>query len=123
MKRLVFFLLVGLVLSLVSCQVLPGAPSYTETSFAVPPGEKYTLAVELRAGRTVEGSFSVSGAENYVDFYIKGPKGDLAYGVVRAVGGQSFAVKAEVPGAYTLYFDNSISFGSSRQISVRYRTR
>lgn len=123
MKSLVAVLCLGLVLGLVGCQLLAGAPSYTETSFEVPPGQKYTLATELKAGDILEGSFSVSGAENYIDFYVKGPRGELTYGVVRSMGSQSFEVKAESRGTYTLYFDNSFSFGSPRRISLRYIVR
>lgn len=123
MNRLFLALFLGLALLLTSCQVLSGAPPYTETSFTVTPGEKHTVAVELRAGSTLDGSFSISGGENYIDFYIKGPEGGLAYGVVRAVGGQSFETTAQLSGTHTMYFDNSFSFGSPRQISLRYRSR
>src|SRR3972149_8926090 len=112
-----------LALVLASCQVIPGATPYTETSFSVAPGEKHPLAVELGAGGTVEGDFSVSGAENYIDFYITGPGGELAYGVVGAVGGPTLRMKAKGAGTYTLYFDHSFSFGASRQIALRYRKR
>ncbi len=122
MKRLVLLLL-ALTLISAGCEALSAPSTYTETSFTVEPGQKHTVAVQLREVRTVEGSFSISGADNFIDFYIKGSNGELAYGVVRAVGAQSFEIRAETDGTYTLYFDNSISFGRSRQISLRYRTR
>jgi len=123
MRWLTVVLSLGLVLSLVSCQVLPRAPSYIETDFEVPPGQKHTLAVELRSGDSLEGDFSISGAENYIDFYIEGPNGDLTYGKERGEGSLSFEMKARSSGMYTLYFDNSFSFGAPRQISLRYRIR
>lgn len=121
--RLAFLLILVLALLPVGCEAISPPSSYTEASFAVEPGQKHTVAVQLREGHTVEGSFSISGADNFIDFYIKGPNGELAYGVVRAVGAQSFETTAETEGAYTLYFDNSISWGRSRQISLRYRVR
>lgn len=86
-------------------------------------GEKYTIVAELRAGQTIEGDFSVSGQRNYIDFYIKDPFGGLTYGVVRAEGSHRFAAEARYAGAHTLYFDNTFSFGASRQIALRYRLR
>jgi len=71
----------------------------------------------------LEGDFSVSGAENYIDFYIKGPNDELVYGVERVAGGHSFKVRPELAGTYTLFFDNSFSFGQPREISLRYRIR
>ena len=122
MLRYTPVLLLSLLL-LASCALVPGDSSFQEVSFTVAASAKHTIAVEVRAGHSLEGSFSVSGPENYIDFYIKDPAGGLAYGVVRAQGGHGFEALAETGGIYTLYFDNSISFGSSRNISLRYRVR
>lgn len=105
------------------CGIVPGGEgkSFIESSFTVEAGQKHTIAVLLQEGHVVEGTLSVSGAENTIDFYIMGPDRALVYGVVRVVGGHSFEVKARKTGTYTLYFDNSFSFGRSRQVSVRYR--
>ena len=118
-------IVVVILVSLLSASCLPeiSAPLYTERDFTVGVGEKYTVVAELRAGQTIEGDFSISGQEDYIDFYIKDPFGDLLYGVIRAEGSHKFTAKAKYSGAHTLYFDNSFSFGTSRQISLRYRTR
>ena len=114
-----------LLLSLVVGSCLPGisTASYTDKNFTVGVDEKYTIVVELRAGQTIEGDFSVSGREDDIGFYIKDPFGGLAYGVIRTVGGQSFTAEARYSGTHTLYFDNSFSWGTSRQVALRYRLR
>ena len=69
------------------------------------------------------GDFSVSGREDDIGFYIKDPFGGLVYGVIRTVGGQSFTAEARYSGTHTLYFDNSFSWGTSRQVALRYHLR
>lgn len=123
MTRLFLSLILIAALLPIGCDVVSVPSSPTETSFTVEPGQKHTIGLQLREGHTVEGNFSISGTENYIDFYIKGPNGELAYGVVRAVGAQSFEIRAETEGTYVLYFDNSISWGGVRKISLRYRAR
>ncbi|MBI4330635.1 MAG: emp24/gp25L/p24 family protein [Chloroflexi bacterium] len=125
MKRILFLALVLLTLVPVACDFGPelAAPAPGELQFTVAAGQKYTVAVPLREGGTVQGTLSVSGPENFIDFYVRGPNGELSFGVVRVAGGQSFEMKAEADGTYTLVFDNSFSFGSSRQVSLNYRTR
>lgn len=115
-----FLLLSALV---VSCSPGIGGRPYTEKEFTVGPGEKQTIVADLRAGQTIEGDFSVSGGEDYIDFYIKDPFGGLTYGVTRAEGGHRFDAEAQHSGAHTLYFDNAFSFGTSRHITLRYRVR
>lgn len=122
MPRYMPFIL-ALLLVLASCDLLLGDTSFQEVNFTVAPSAKQTIAAEVKAGHSVEGSFSVTGKETYIDFYIKDPSGGLPYGVVRAQGGHSFEMQAETTGVYTLYFDNAISFGSARDISLRYRVR
>lgn len=118
-----FFLL--LVLSLLAASCLPGisAPPYTEKSFTVGVGEKHTISAQVKEGQTIEGDFSVSGQQDYIDFYIKDPFGGLTYGVIRAEGSHRFTAEARESGTHTLYFDNSFSFGASRQVALRYRVR
>ena len=122
MTRFVSIFLIVLLL-LTSCEFLPIETTSQEVNFTLAPSAKHTIAVEVREGHWVQGSFSVSGKENFIDFYIKDPAGGLAYGVVRAQGGLSFEAQAETTGLYTLYFDNSFSFGSSRDITLRYQVR
>ena len=43
--------------------------------------------------------------------------------VVRAQGSHSFDAQANTSGLHTLYFDNSFSFGSSRDVTLRYGVR
>lgn len=108
---------------LTSCSLTPVESTPQEASFTVASSAKHTISIEARSGQSIEGYFSVTGNENYIDFYIKDPDGGLTYGVVRAQGSHSFQAQAETTGVYTLYFDNSISFGSSRDISLRYQVR
>ncbi len=119
-RRLVLLLLQLLLCSLVACEALPAARYYTEVHFTVPPNQKHTVAQELHAGQVVRGTFTVSGADNAVEFYIEGPGGELAYEKIRAVGTVRFEMKAEAAGTYTLYFDNSSSFGSPAPVSLRF---
>ncbi|MBI2935152.1 MAG: emp24/gp25L/p24 family protein [Chloroflexi bacterium] len=124
-KKIGAFLPVLLALMLIACDVLPGIspPTPLETQFTVEPGKKHSIAVMVREGRSLEGTFSISGGENFIDFSIRGPNGELSYGVVRAVGGRTFEMTADKEGTYTMWFDNSFSFGSARQISLRYIVR
>lgn len=97
--------------------------SYTERDFTVGVSEKHTIAVNLEAGQIVEGDFSISGQEDYIDFYIKDPFGGLLYDVNRAGGSLQFTAEAIYSGVHTLYFDNSFSWDTNRQIALRYRVR
>lgn len=108
-----------------SCSSLSdiGVSPYIEKSFGVGVGEKYSVVAVLNEGQTIEGDFSVSGQQDYLDFYIKDPLGGFIYDVVRAQGSLRFAAEARNSGAHTLYFDNSFSFGASRQVTLRYRVR
>jgi len=117
--------LTGLATGCFTIDVSPTGNSsgYIETTFTVDSGRKHAVAVQLQAKSFVEGSFSISGAGDSVDFYVYGPNRELVYGVVRAVGGQSFKFQAENSGTHTLNFDNSISFAGSRDISLRYRVQ
>lgn len=112
-----------LLIILTSCALMPVETQTQEASFTVASSAKHTIPIEVRSGQSIEGYFSVTGRENYIDFYIKDPAGGLAYGVVRAQGSHSFQAQAKITGLHTLYFDNSISFGSSREISVHYQVR
>jgi len=118
----VISLLMFLLLAASCLPEISGSP-YTEKDFTVGVGEKYTIVAELKVGQTIEGDFSVSGQEDYIDFYIKDPFGGLTYGVIRAEGSHRFTAKANYSGAHTLYFDNSFSFGTSRQVALRYRLK
>lgn len=118
-----FSVVLILLILLTSCEFLPIESTNQEVNFTLAPSAKHTIAVEVREGHRVQGSFSVSGKENFIDFYIKDPAGGLAYGVTRAQGGLSFEAQAETSGLYTLYFDNSFSFGNSRDITLRYQVR
>ncbi len=118
-----FSIFLILLILLTSCEFLPVENTSQEVNFTLAPSAKHTIAVEIKEGHRVSGSFSVSGKETYIDFYIKDPAGGLAYGVTRAQGGLSFEAQAGTTGLYTLYFDNSFSFGSSRDISLRYQVR
>lgn len=114
-------LMLAIVLS--ACALVSPESTAQEVSFTVAPSTKHTIAADVREGHSIVGSFTVSGQENFIDFYIKDPNGGLAYGVVRAQGSHSFEAQAETTGVHTLYFDNSISFGSSRNITLRYDVR
>ena len=117
--------LTGLATGCVTIDASPprNSSGYIETTFTVDSGPKHAVVVQLQAKSFVEGSFSVSGAGDSIDFYVYGPNRELVYGVVRAVGGQSFRFQAGTSGTYTLNFDNSISFAGSRDISLRYRVQ
>ncbi len=123
-------IIVALLISLLAASCLPetsapqsSATPYTQIDFTVGVSEKHTVVIDLEAGQTIEGDFSISGQQDYIDFYIKDPSDDLLYDDVRAVGSHEFTAKAKYSGAHTLYFDNSFSFGTSRQIALRYRVR
>ncbi|MBI2830548.1 MAG: emp24/gp25L/p24 family protein [Chloroflexi bacterium] len=122
--RFLILICLALIPLATACALAPGgvdSTKFIETGFTVEPGQKHTIAVSLQERQAVEGTLSVSGAENTIDFYILGPDRELVYGVVRVVGGHSFKVPAQKTGTYTLYFDNSFSFGRSRQVALRYR--
>ena len=114
-------ILVLLLLLIVSC-VLISAPPYIEKSFTVNAGAQYTIAVDLKAGQTVEGYFSISGEENDIDFYITDSSGGLVYSE-DVEGSHEFAVEAKDSGIHTLWFDNSFSWEKSREVTLHYRSR
>ena len=65
---------VVLLISLLAISCLEiSSPPYTDRDFTVGVGEKYTLVADIEAGQIIEGDFSVSGQEDYIDFYIKDP--------------------------------------------------
>lgn len=66
------------------------------------------------------GSFSVSGGSgNTIDFYVTDPDGNRIVNLGR-VSQEEFEFTTQNSGAYTLYFDNSFSWFSSKVVTLSY---
>ena len=88
---------------------------------AVPPGTTQSIVFNLDNGDKVTGSLSVAGgAGNDVNFIVKDPAGNPIIPERRVAEGWNFDFTATSNGAYTLYFDNSFSIVSSKQVSLSY---
>ncbi len=122
MKRVL--LVAAFLLAVAGCDIIPGGQAATATTtFDIASRAQHSVAVQLQKGDTLEGTLSISGRENYLDFYVSAPDGGQVYGVVRVVAGQGFLVKANSSGTYVMHFDNSFSFGSPRQVALSYSVR
>ncbi len=92
-------------------------------TFTVPPFQQVVRTLSLREGDNVVGSFSVSGGSgNDINFYITDPSGLTILRLDR-VTYTSFSFSGGISGPYTMHFDNSFSWVSSKSVTLDYSVK
>ena len=90
----------------------------TET-FIVEPGTVQSFRMNLDVGDFVTVTFSVGGGSNNdINFMINGPAGEAIFPERRITNGLDYQFTAHRDGAYTLFFDNSISLLSEKIVTL-----
>jgi hypothetical protein len=76
----------------------------------------------MSKGDVLEGYLTVRGGNDDIQFYVKDSYGNVVLNVsVR--GRYDFQYSATSEGFHTLYFDNSFSLLTSKQVLIHYRVR
>lgn len=89
-------------------------------TFTVPPSQEVTRSIGLANGDKVSGSLSVvGGSGNDVNFYVTDPNGNTILRYDRATQ-TSFSFSVSTTGTYTMHFDNSFSWFSSKTVTLDY---
>jgi hypothetical protein len=79
------------------------------------------LVFNLDQGDNFEGSLSISGGwGNDINFWVTDPQGNTILNLGRVSGGTTFQFDASMSGGYTLHFDNTFSWFSSKIITLSY---
>jgi len=113
LKKVVFIPLILLLFSLVVGFV-------KAETFTVPPSQEVTRSIGLANGDKVSGSLSVvGGSGNDANFYVTDPNGNTILRYDR-VTQSSFSFSASMTGTYTMHFDNSFSWFSSKSVTLDY---
>lgn len=89
-------------------------------SFSVDALSWRELTFNLGNGQRFSGSLSIGGGGNDIEFWVKDPTGATILNWGRVYSGRSFEFTANKDGAYTLHFDNSFSWFSSRTVHLTY---
>lgn len=89
-------------------------------TFTVPTFQEVTRSIGLTNGDRVSGTISVvGGTGNDVNFYVTDPNGNTILSYDR-VTQTSFSFSASMTGTYTMHFDNSFSWLSSKSVTLDY---
>ena len=131
MKRLLLVAILGLlIVGTVSCgggagglgpvgHVVP----YQDRSLTVEPLSAMTLTINMSQGAVFEGYLTVRGGNDDIRFYIEDSYGNKVLDINRVRGRYDFSYKATSEGFHTIYFDNSFSIITSKQVYIHYRVR
>lgn len=87
-------------------------------SFTVAPFKYIIWSFELSPGWGFDVYFTVRGGNDDINFYIEDPYGNTIYNAGRVSGRHSYSFTAQTTGVYSLYFDNSFSFITSKLVFV-----
>ena len=117
--RHVFLIVVAVLLltSVSSC-----AASYQDRSFDVSPLSNTHTTVTMSKGKVLEGYLTVRGGNDDIRFYIKDSYGNKVLDI-EVKGRYDFSYTAISEGFHTLYFDNSFSLFTGKQVLMHYRVR
>jgi hypothetical protein len=96
---------------------------YKDTNFTVGPLSKYELTVNASQGAVIEGYLTVRGGNDDVRFYIEDSYGKKVLDKNRVNDRYDFSYAVESSGFHTLYFDNSFSLITSKEVFLHYRVR
>ena len=131
MKRLLLLAILGvLIVGAVSCgggagglgpvgHVVP----YQDDSLTVEPLTSVTMTVNMADEAVFEGYLTVRGGNDDIRFYIKDSYGNKVLDINRVKGRYDFSYRATSGGFHTIYFDNSFSIVTSKQVYIHYRVR
>ncbi|MEM3382507.1 MAG: emp24/gp25L/p24 family protein [Nitrososphaerales archaeon] len=94
--------------------------AYTYTMTIEPLTER-VLVFNLDQGDIFQGSLSISGGwGNDINFWVTDPQGHTVLNLGRVSGGTTFQFDASMSGGYTLHFDNTFSWFSSKIVTLSY---
>ncbi|MGE5619074.1 MAG: S1C family serine protease [Sphingomonadaceae bacterium] len=94
---------------------------YQMQSFGVPADKWAAYTWRLATtGAALEGYFTVSGDKD-VGFRITGPSDSILLDPGRVEGPYAFGIRSTSPGPHTLYFDNTYSIFTTKNITLFYR--
>jgi len=96
---------------------------YTDRSLTVEPLLHVSMTIDMRSGAVFEGYMTIRGGNDDIRFYIKDSYGNKVLDKNRVQGRYDFSYKATTEGFHTLYFDNSFSLITSKQVYLHYRVR
>jgi len=96
---------------------------YQDDSFTVEPFSKMTITINMRAGAVLEGYLTVRGGNDDIRFYIEDSYGTMLLDKNRVQGRFDFSFTASTAGFHTMFFDNSFSWITSKQVFIHYRVR
>ena len=96
---------------------------YEDTNFTVSSLNKYTITVNVQQGAVIEGYLTVRGGNDDVRFYIEDSYGKKVLDKNRVNSRYDFYYMVKSSGFHTLYFDNSFSWITSKQVYLHYRVR
>lgn len=96
---------------------------YQDTNFTVEPFTYSSMTVNMNSGAIFEGYLTVRGGNDDIRFYIKDSYGNVVLDKNRVQGRYDFSYQATTEGFHTIYFDNSFSWITSKEVYLHYRVR
>lgn len=96
---------------------------YQDISFTVGPLTYSSMTVNMNSGAIFEGYLTVRGGNDDIRFYIKDSYGNVVLDKNRVQGRYDFSYQATAEGFHTVYFDNSFSLITSKEVYLHYRVR
>lgn len=110
--------------ALASCLLLticiPLAIAQQTEAFTVDVLSSRVVIFNLEESAEVKGSFTVSGGVGDIDFYIINPDGERIIDLGHLNREAKFEFSASASGPYTLRFDNSFSWFTPKEVTLRY---
>ena len=97
--------------------------TYKDSGFTVDPFYKYTVTINVKKGAIIEGYLTVRGGNDDVRFYIEDSFGNKVLDRNRVNGRYDFMYTVQSNGFHTMFFDNSFSWITSKQVFLHYRVR
>ena len=101
---------------LISSYVAQTEPLTKEWSFDVPALNKRYIILSLEQGDKVHIKMRISGGNNDIEFYIKDPSGTYVRSPSKIYSYYEYSFTAGSSGTYELWFDNSFSLLTSKNI-------
>ncbi len=118
-ERAVQIKVITAIVLLLSITILYVSASETEV-LTVGPYTERILIINLDENCQFVGSLSISGGDDDINFWVTNPTGDTIVNLSRVSQEATFEFTAQQTGDYTLHFDNSFSFQSSKTVTLSY---
>ncbi len=96
---------------------------YKDLNLTVESLSTKTLTINMSEGAVFEGYLTVRGGNDDVRFYIEDSFGNVVLDINRVNGRYDFSYVTTSEGFHTIYFDNSFSILTSKQVYIHYRVR